>query len=181
MAAPPGILMRELLGDELLVKKDGFKPTAEPISLIDGKYVGLYFSAHWCPPCRAFTPKLKQAYQSLTASGKPFEIVFVSSDQSDAEFREYFAEMPWTAIPFQSQKRSALGRRYGVMGIPTLVILSPDGRVITKNARSAVISNPEGFPWEGEEESSASPIGSWLRSLAMLFAIWFIVKIIFKL
>merc|ERR1712023_590324 len=51
--------------------------TAEALA---GKTVGIYFSAHWCPPCRSFTPMLAKAYTSHLKS-KNFEIVFVSSDQ----------------------------------------------------------------------------------------------------
>ena len=28
-----------------------------------GKIIGIYFSAHWCPPCRRFTPVLARIYQ----------------------------------------------------------------------------------------------------------------------
>ena len=62
--------------------------------------VGLYFSAHWCPPCRGFTPKLADAYKELIGLGKSFEIVFLSSDKSEDAFKEYFNEMPWVALPF---------------------------------------------------------------------------------
>ena len=31
--------------------------------LKDKKVVVIYFSAHWCPPCRAFTPILKDFYE----------------------------------------------------------------------------------------------------------------------
>ena len=54
------------------------------VSIVDslnGKdVVGLYFSAHWCPPCRGFTPKLAFAYAEMISLGKSFEIVFLSSD-----------------------------------------------------------------------------------------------------
>ena len=31
--------------------------------------MALYFSAHWCPPCRAFTPRLAQAYRDSRIQG----------------------------------------------------------------------------------------------------------------
>eukprot|EP00959_Pyramimonas_sp_CCMP1952_P226731 4740719-Pyramimonas_sp.AAC.1 len=72
----------DLLGDELV------KPTGEKISVQSlkdaGTYIALYFSAHWCGPCRGFTPELIKTYNTLKAAGKPFEIVFVSSDNDEA-------------------------------------------------------------------------------------------------
>ena len=44
--------------------------------------VGLYFSAHWCPPCRGFTPRLAKEYERMKGEGKKIEIVFISSDKS---------------------------------------------------------------------------------------------------
>ena len=36
-------------------------------------FLGLYFSAHWCPPCKAFTPKLVETYNKVKAAGKQLE------------------------------------------------------------------------------------------------------------
>mmetsp|Transcript_119915 Transcript_119915/g.274753 ORF Transcript_119915/g.274753 Transcript_119915/m.274753 type:complete len:81 (-) Transcript_119915:67-309(-) len=52
--------LEELLGPTL-VGQDGNVDT----SSLDGKTIGLYFSAHWCPPCRGFTPKLTESYLCL--------------------------------------------------------------------------------------------------------------------
>ena len=51
----------ELFKGQELLKADGSKVAAE--GALQGKdFVCLYFSAHWCPPCRMFTPKLKEFY-----------------------------------------------------------------------------------------------------------------------
>jgi nucleoredoxin len=42
---------------------------------------GFYFSANWCPPCRAFTPQLAEVYRVIRKREPGFEIVFVSSDR----------------------------------------------------------------------------------------------------
>ena len=50
--------------------------------------VAIYFSAHWCPPCRGFTPQLAQLYKDVTAAGKKFGVLFVSSDKDEKSFEE---------------------------------------------------------------------------------------------
>jgi len=143
---PEAMAFAELLGSKLLTS-EGEKPTED---VLQGKgAVGLYFSAHWCPPCRGFTPKLAEWYTSgLKAKG--FEIVFVSSDRDDDSFKSYFGEQPWTALPFADRDaKEKLSKKFKVQGIPTFVILGPDGKVITKDGREAVSNDPKGekFPW----------------------------------
>ena len=72
----------------------------------EGYVVGLYFSAHWCPPCRAFTPKLADWYNKLKGGeiGEKFEIVFLSSDRDEKSFNEYFGEMPWHAVSYKDRE-----------------------------------------------------------------------------
>jgi nucleoredoxin len=136
----------ELLGSKLLTS-EGEKPTEEVLA---GKAaVGLYFSAHWCPPCRGFTPKLAEWYKTSLMS-KGFEIVFVSSDRDEAAFKDYFGEQPWVALPYSDRDaKEKLSKKFKVQGIPTFVILGPDGKVITNDGREAVSNDPTGekFPW----------------------------------
>ena len=88
-------------------------------------------------------------HAELAAAGRPFEVVFVSSDRDEASFGEYFATMPWAALPFADRARkAALSSRFKVEGIPTLVLLDAAGEVITTDGREAVgSSGAAGFPW----------------------------------
>ena len=45
-----------------LVKADGSSVEAEK-ALAGKELISYYFSGHWCPPCRRFTPMLKTFYQ----------------------------------------------------------------------------------------------------------------------
>lgn len=141
-----GMAFAALFGDTLQTK-DGEKPTEEVLA---GKTaVGIYFSAHWCPPCRGFTPQLAQWYTD-TLKDKGMEIVFVSADRTEDAFTEYYAEQPWLSVPYESRaERLALNKKYKVSGIPCLVIVGPDGTTIRTEGRAAVSSDPEGknYPW----------------------------------
>ncbi|PIO72263.1 antioxidant, AhpC/TSA family [Teladorsagia circumcincta] len=129
--------MAELLKGVQLQKKDGSTANAEDV--LKDKVVGLYFSAHWCPPCRQFTPVLKDFHDELADSGE-FEIVFVSFDRSESDLKKYLEEAhgDWYHIPFGSPKIQELATKYSVSGIPALIIISSDGKEITKNGRSDV-------------------------------------------
>lgn len=136
--------LKKLLGESVM-GKDG-KPV--PIEQLPS-VVGIYFSAHWCPPCRGFTPVLAAFYKEHKEF-KNFEIVFASSDQSQAEFDEYYAEHPWLCIPFGDPRKPALSKKFKVRGIPALIFLDSDtGKVICENGREQVTSDKRAtkFPW----------------------------------
>ena len=76
----------ELLGPKLKTKDDDLKSTRE---VLGGKEaVALYFSAHWCGPCRGFTPQLVKCFDQLQASHPAASIAFVSSARDEAAFDE---------------------------------------------------------------------------------------------
>mmetsp|Transcript_18421 Transcript_18421/g.33367 ORF Transcript_18421/g.33367 Transcript_18421/m.33367 type:complete len:426 (-) Transcript_18421:192-1469(-) len=120
-------VMAELMPAQLLTQTPGQMVAYD--SLKD-KYLMLYFSAHWCPPCRGFTPILSKAYSDLMAAPdvgpSKFELVFVSSDQDEKSFTEYFAEMTFCALPYADREaKNAISKRFGISGIPSLLILGP--------------------------------------------------------
>ncbi len=91
-----------------------------------------------------------ETYKQIKADGKDFEIIFVSSDRNQSGFEEYFAEMPWLALPYSDRTRKdQLSKHFGVQGIPTLVMLDAGGEVISTSARKSIASDPKGkeFPW----------------------------------
>mmetsp|Transcript_37731 Transcript_37731/g.48850 ORF Transcript_37731/g.48850 Transcript_37731/m.48850 type:complete len:337 (+) Transcript_37731:377-1387(+) len=144
----PKTLAELLEGD--LRKNDG---STVPFSSLAGKSLALYFSAHWCPPCRGFTPKLAELYNSMKSSERSndFEFIFISSDRDEASFNEYHGEQPWLALPFNKRsEKEELSNMFGVQGIPTLVTIDSNGKVINKNARGAAsdANAAENFPWK---------------------------------
>ena len=124
---------KKLLGEKILTK-DGEKDTE---TVLEGKkYVMLYFSAHWCPPCRGYTPQLAKAYENSSKAGKEVVIIFISSDRDHTSFSEYYKEMPWHAIPFrESSIKRAISEKFGIRGIPTLVLLDGEGNLVKGNIR----------------------------------------------
>jgi len=89
---------------------------------------------------------------------KGLEVVFVSSDKDEEQFKDYFKEMPWLALDFEDRKRKAqLSGMFGVSGIPALVVIDKDGSVITKDGRGPISSDPQGakFPWYPPAVSNA--------------------------
>ncbi|MDA0722787.1 MAG: thioredoxin family protein [Verrucomicrobia bacterium] len=120
---------------------------------VSGKYVGLYFSASWCPPCRTFTPKLVEFHK---ANKEKFEVLLVSADNSEKAQANYMKKymMPWLAVKHQSIAANLLVKKMEVSGIPFLVILGPDGSVVTKDGRDDVNSmgNKALLKWKSTQD-----------------------------
>jgi len=121
----------QLAGD--LVVMDNRKPAEFDAASLGGKkYLAIYFSAAWCPPCRGFTPELVSWYKRKKSARDQFDIIFVSRDKSEDEMLGYMKEykMDWPAIRFDKAKSSPLGK-YSGRGIPCLVVIDGDGKVVS--------------------------------------------------
>lgn len=95
------------------------------------KHVLLYFSAGWCPPCRAFTPDLVK-FAKANAGAEDFAIIFVSSDRTQEAQMEYLKKykMPFYTIPFDAKGNKSVKSAYAGSGIPNLVILDDQGNAL---------------------------------------------------
>lgn len=69
------------------------------------KYIGLYFGAHWAPPCRLFSDNLIDWYSKANLEVKDFEVVFVSLDGNLEALKSNFKDMPWLAIPYTDKEK----------------------------------------------------------------------------
>lgn len=125
--------------------------------------------AQWCGPCRKFTPLLSVCYEDMPSKDEvevrrpprcapraacpagprrfqrrppaalPAQVVFVSADHDSEGFDEYFAEMPWAAVPFAADQRESAPEAFDVQGIPRVVVLkAADGSVVNADARGLI-------------------------------------------
>ncbi|CAH1414961.1 unnamed protein product [Lactuca virosa] len=125
--------------------------TKVQVSDLVGKHVLLYFSAHWCPPCRAFTPKLVETYHEIKKKHDNFQVIFISSDEDQDSFDEYYGSMPWLALPFGDKRKQSLSRLFKVDGIPLLAALGPTGKTVTTEARGLIMAHgADAFPFTDE-------------------------------
>lgn len=139
--------LSNLFPSQLLSRRSASVSTREALA---GKVIGVYFSAHWCGPCRNFTPKLAALYNECKASSRPFEVVFCSGDNSEDEFNSYFASMPWLAINYDDDTREGFMTKFKVSGIPKLSILAPSGQILVDNAAATNISVAMVDQWVGQ-------------------------------
>ena len=135
------VLLKETL-DHALVEASGTPIPAA--SVLNTDYLLLYFSAHWCPPCKAFTPKLVDFYQTH-GGGQRFHVILVSGDRSEKAMFAYMREtrMPWSAVRFGSESAKTLQDIYSGSGIPRLVLLDPQNEVIADSFKGRNYLGPQ--------------------------------------
>lgn len=132
---PPGTPLLMGLTEKLVRCHDGEIKPAEVATLANKKLVAFYYSAHWCAPCRKFTPELVDYYNRIAPDHPEFEIVFVSRDRSRFGWETYLREtkMPWLAIDFDQLGELNGLKQLGGESIPSLLVLDASSRVVASS------------------------------------------------
>ena len=140
----PTTLQRLLLG-HLVELHDGRLQPFDQRRLNGVKFYGIMFSAGWCGPCREFAPHLLDSYRRLKDMYPEFELVLVSNDHSPGDMLSYMKDekMPWPAFKFgEAHVVDEIARLAGP-GIPCLVLVDEEGKVIADSFKGSSYLGPD--------------------------------------
>lgn len=165
----PGVFAQLALIDDVATELSGklVAPRGKSVlpydapNLPKAKYIALYFSAGWCPPCHQFTPLLVNFYNQMKPKHPEFEVVLMSLDRGQNAMEKYMIEsaMPWPAMRYNALQSSPLFK-YGGPGIPDLVVLNAKGEVLSDSFAGQQYVGPYGVLDDLRKLLSANSTGS---------------------
>lgn len=135
------VLKRSSVGEEVLnfTQND---TEGKPVTFNEfkGKYVLIDFWASWCGPCRAENPNVLKAYNNYKDKG--FTVLGVSLDENGDNWKKAIADdgMPWTQVSDLKGWKNEVSDYYGIRGIPSTLLVGPDGKIIAKDLRGEILN-----------------------------------------
>jgi peroxiredoxin len=84
-------------------------------------------------PCRAEVANMRENYEKYHDKG--FEIIGISLDRDRAPLQAYLARerIPWRIL-YNGTPESPTATYYGVVTVPTAILVGEDGRVVSTSA-----------------------------------------------
>jgi thiol-disulfide isomerase/thioredoxin len=128
LAKKPAVLESDLVGKPLELAGTTAKGAPFPWQAYRGKVVLVDFWATWCGPCRREMPNVQALYGKEANRG--LEVVGVSLDEDLEALAEYLDEnaIPWETLAGEGTQD--LAEQYGVRGIPTMMLVDKEGKVV---------------------------------------------------
>jgi thiol-disulfide isomerase/thioredoxin len=116
---------------------------AEPISLRNyrGRYVLVIFWSTWCDPCTKELPQVLALYNQYRKNG--FEILGVNVDDKPEPIGPYIEKfgMTWPSIHQPKGLEGPIAREFGIISLPTMFFVGPDGKVINRHAQITYVQD----------------------------------------
>ncbi|HEV8080940.1 MAG TPA: TlpA disulfide reductase family protein [Chitinophagaceae bacterium] len=111
------------------------------LSSLKGKYVLIDFWASWCRPCRQENPNVVAAFEKF--KNKNFTILGVSLDQNKKAWVDAIKMdgLAWSHVSDLKGWSNQVAAIFKVTSIPQNLLLDPEGKIIAKNLRGAVLKN----------------------------------------
>ena len=104
------------------------------------KYTLLDFWASWCGPCRKAMPRIKEIYETYGKKG--LAVVSLSLDTDGEAWKKAVGElgMTWTQLCNPDGGSREVGEAYGIEFIPTMLIISKDGKIVSRGLEGEELS-----------------------------------------
>jgi hypothetical protein len=131
-----GALSRiDLVGQPISLSGTGRDGQTVDASAMTGKHLLILFGANSSQPTQRELPELVRL---LDRRKDVLAVIGVSLD-GDPESAEAFAQAsPWPTIVEQGGMESRLADEFGIISLPTMILVDPSGKVIDRDVRSAV-------------------------------------------
>lgn len=107
--------------------------------ILSCKLLGLFFSSSWGSPCKIFGKELLNIYNEVNEGEKIFEIIEISFDKKEDEFKKGIAGKPWKFIPYNEPIIQQLTKKYEVLTIPKFFPIDKKGDILSDNARKELV------------------------------------------
>jgi peroxiredoxin len=109
------------------------------LSSLKGKYVLVDFWASWCGPCRQENPNVVAAFNQY--KNKNFTVLGVSLDDNKDAWQQAIQNdgLTWTHISDLKKWGSSVVRSYSLNGIPSNVLVDPNGNIIARDLRGPAL------------------------------------------
>lgn len=116
------------ISDAAFIHEDGGEGTLQDY---EGKYVLLNFWATWCAPCRHEMPMLSELQSEL--GGDDFEVVTLATGRNmPPAMAKFLNEIGVDNLPQHRDPKQAVARGMKVFGLPTTMIIDPEGNEIAR-------------------------------------------------
>ena len=107
--------------------------------VFDCTILGVLFSAGWGSPCRIFNKDLIDVYNKMNDGEKIFEIIQVSFDKTEDNFKKSIAGLPWKFLPLKFEGIKQLKEKYKVLTIPKFFPVDKTGKSLSDTGREDLL------------------------------------------
>ncbi|XP_019755438.1 nucleoredoxin-like protein 2 [Dendroctonus ponderosae] len=125
----------DMLQGKKVMSKDG---SLHPIKyVLKNKRILVYLFTASFVNRPEFLQKLRMVYQENLKRNAGMEVVYVSSDTDEKNYKYDFTirQGPWLAVPFKDPVAIELRYKYDISSLPTVIVVNKEGDIITRSGR----------------------------------------------